>query len=344
LKELRVEDAIGHILCHDFTRIVPGEMKGAQFRKGHIIRDEDIPILLSMGKEHIFVWEKEVGMLHEDEAASRLVSLCQNSGMKRSETVEGKIELTAEYAGLFRIDLPRFYAVNAIDDIIIAARHSLSAVQAGDKLAGMRVIPLVIPEAKIIQAETTAGPQPLFELMPYKLKTAGVVITGSEVANGIIKDAFTPVITEKLAACNMAISKRLIVGDGIENVAEAIAEVRLEKPDIIICTGGMSVDPDDNTPGAIRQSGASIVTYGAPVLPGSMFLLGYFPDGGAIMGLPGGAMYRGSRGGGIFDIVLPRIAAGITLTKQDFIHMGNGGLCFNCKECHYPVCPYGKTV
>jgi hypothetical protein len=170
-------------------------------------------------------------MLHEGEAASRLASLCQSSGMKYGETVEGKIELTAEYAGVFRIDLPHFNAVNAIDDIIIAARHSFSAVQAGDKLAGMRVIPLVIPEEKMIQAETTAGTTPLFELLPYTLKTAGVVITGSEVASGRVKDAFTPVITAKLAGCNMTISTRVVVGDGIEHVAAAIAEARREKPD-----------------------------------------------------------------------------------------------------------------
>ncbi|MDR0525455.1 MAG: molybdopterin-binding protein [Spirochaetaceae bacterium] len=341
MKQVRIEDAVGLILCHDMTRIVPGEMKGPQFRKGYAVRQEDIPLLRSMGKEHIYVWEKPAGMLHEDEAALRLADLCGTTGFQRSPLSEGKLELFAEYDGLFRIDLERFNAVNRLPDMVIAARHSLSPVKAGDKLAGMRVVPLTIPEERLQEAAAVAGPAPLFELLPYTLKTAGVIITGSEIKSGKIQDAFMPLLTEKLGNLGLGVVKKLIVGDGIDSITQAIAEVRADKPDMVICTGGMSVDPDDNTPGAIKRSGAEIITYGVPVLPGSLFLLGYYADGTAVMGVPGGAMYSKKRGG-IFDIVLPRIAAGLPMTKQDFGILGNGGLCLGCRECHYPICPYGK--
>ncbi|MDR0561258.1 MAG: molybdopterin-binding protein [Spirochaetaceae bacterium] len=342
MKQVRIEDAVGTILCHDLTRIVPGEMKGARFRKGHIIGAEDIPVLRSMGKNHLYVWEQEAGMVHENEAALRLADLCGKTGFKRSNLSEGKVELFAEYDGLFRIDLERFTAVNQVPEVIIAARHSLSAVKAGDKLAGMRVIPLVIPEERLREAETAAGDAPLFDLLPYTLKTAGAVITGSEIAEGRIPDAFTPYLTEKLGAYGIRVVKALTAGDGIASITEAIAEVRRDKPDMVVCTGGMSVDPDDNTPGAIKQSGADIAAYGVPVLPGSMFLLGYYADGTPVMGLPGGVMYHKNRGS-IFDIVLPRIAAGLRITRRDLVLLGNGGLCLACPECHYPVCPFGKA-
>jgi hypothetical protein len=339
MRKVRVEDSVGQVLCHDLTRIVKDEMKGVQFRKGHIVQQEDIPMLLSMGKEHLYVWEKSAGMLHENEAAERLAAICRNANMKQSGVSEGKIELSAECRGLFRVDAARLNAVNAVDDIVIATRHTLTPVEKGDKLAGMRVIPLVIPEERLAQAESAAGKLPLFELLPYTARTACVVSTGSEVASGRIKDTFTPVVIEKLAAFGITVQKHIVVSDGLENIASAIVDARDAHPDMILCTGGMSVDPDDNTPGAIAQSGAHIVTYGTPVLPGSMFMLGYFDDGCAIMGLPGCVMYAKAS---IFDIVLPRVAAGVRMVKQDFTTMGYGGLCLSCPECRYPVCPYGK--
>ncbi|MDR1956367.1 MAG: molybdopterin-binding protein [Treponema sp.] len=340
MKKLRIEDAVGQVLCHDLTRIVPGEMKGPQFRKGHILGEADLPMLRSMGKEHVFVWEKQPGMLHEDEAAERLAALCQNTHIGLCKVGEGKIELVAEREGIFCGDVPRLNQVNAVPDVAIAARHSRSPVQAGDKLAGIKVVPLVIPEEIIGQAEAAAGPTPLFELRPYSLKTASVITTGNEVAQGLIQDAFTPVIIKKLAVYGIEVIRQVVVGDGVDVVAEAIREARRGKPDLILCTGGMSVDPDDLTPGAIKQSGAEIVTYGAPVTPGVMFLLGYFDDGVPILGIPGCVMYRYAT---IFDLVLPCIAAGIRMYKQDFTVLGNGGLCLGCKECHYPICPFGKT-
>ena len=339
MKLIRTEEAVGHVLCHDMTQIIKDEYKDARFRKGHVVREEDIPVLLSMGKEHLYVWEMTPGMLHENDAAERLCALCINDNLERSAVKEGKIELTAACDGLFRVHSERLIAVNSLDDIMIATRRGNTAVRKGDKLAGTRVIPLIIEEEKLRAAEEAAGGAPLLELLPYVKKTAAIVATGSEVKKGLIQDTFTPVVKDKLAAFGIETLTVLYSGDGVESVAAAIAEARNTGAEIILCTGGMSVDPDDNTPGGIRASGARIVTYGAPVLPGAMFLLGYYGDGAVVCGLPGCVMYAGAT---VFDLVLPRIAAGVEVTKRDLVTLGEGGLCLGCNPCHWPNCPFGK--
>ena len=339
MKLIRTEDAVGHVLCHDMTQIIPGKYKDARFRKGHVVTAEDIPVLLRMGKENLYVWEMTPGMVHENDAAERMCALCRNEHMTASAVKEGKMELTADIDGLFRVDSQRLRAVNSQDEVMIATRHGNTPVRRGDKLCGTRVIPLVIPEEQLRRAEEAAGGAPLLELLPYRLKTAGVITTGSEVAKGLIQDAFTPVVERKLAACGIAMTEHRVVGDGVEAIADAIAQVRAAGVDLILCTGGMSVDPDDNTPGAVKRSGARIVTYGAPVLPGAMFLLGYFDDGTPIMGLPGCVMYASTT---VFDLVLPRVAAGVPVTRADIAEMGEGGLCLGCGTCTYPNCGFGK--
>ncbi len=339
MKKIPVEQAVGQVLCHDMTQIIPGVSKGPRFRKGHIVTPEDIPVLLSMGKESIYVFELAPGWLHEDEAAERLCALCIGEGMERSGPKEGKIELTAGRDGVLMVDTARLNAVNAIEELMIATRKGGRPVRKGDKLCGTRVIPLVIEEEKLRAAEQAAGDKPLLQLLPYKLKTAAVITTGSEVAKGRITDRFTPVVEKKLSEFGIRMTEHRVVDDGMDNLLEALAEMRKKPVDMILCTGGMSVDPDDNTPGAIRRSGARIVTYGAPVLPGAMFLLGYYEDGRPVMGLPGCVMYAKAT---IFDLVLPRIAAGVELTRQDFTTLGEGGLCLGCDVCTYPHCPFGR--
>ena len=330
MERIEVQDAVGQVLCHDVTRIVKGDnvtrtagFKGAQFRKGHVIREEDIPILLSMGKEHVYVWELGEGMLHEDDAARRLCALCRNDRMRPTEVREGKIELVAETDGLFRVDSDRLRAVNGVGEMMIATKRGDTHVSAGDRLAGMRAIPLVIEECKLEEAERAAGPKPLLELLPYRLRRAGIVTTGSEVYHGRIKDTFTPVIEEKLERYGMEKAFHRVVDDGVENIATAIRAARDEGVDLVLCTGGMSVDPDDNTPGAVKASGAEIVSYGAPVLPGAMLLMGYFSDGVPVMGLPGCVMYAKTTA---FDLVLPLVAAGVRVTREHIVSLGEGGL------------------
>ena len=336
MKLIKTQDAAGHVLCHDLTQIIKGEYKDARFRKGHIVTEEDIPVLLSMGKENLYIYEMTPGMVHENDAAERLYALCANDNMLRSEVKEGKIELTAACDGLFTVKSDRLLAVNSQEDIMIATRKGGTAVHRGDKLAGMRVIPLIIEEEKLRCAENAAGDEPLMALHPFIKKTACIVTTGNEVKKGVINDTFTPVVIEKLKAYGIETIATIRSGDGVENVRDAILEMRCKKPDLIFCTGGMSVDPDDNTPGA---SGARIVTYGAPVLPGAMFLVAYFDDGTAICGLPGCVMYAGAT---VFDLLLPRLAAGVPVTRGDLVALGEGGLCLGCKPCRYPLCPFGR--
>ncbi|BAK98490.1 hypothetical protein OBV_12920 [Oscillibacter valericigenes Sjm18-20] len=340
MKLIKTQEAVGHVLCHDLTQIIPGEFKGARFRKGHVVTEEDIPVLLSMGKENLYVWELHPGMLHEDDAAIRLCGLAMGQNIRRTEDIkEGKIELFAECDGYFTVDAEKLNAVNAIQDVMLATRKGATAVKTGDKLAGMRVIPLVVPEATLEAAEAAAGSTPILNILPYRLKTAGIVTTGSEVKNGLIEDKFTPAVKKKLEDMGIKTVAQIFSGDGVENVAIAINQVRAKDVDLVLCTGGMSVDPDDNTPGGIRAAGAEIVTYGAPVLPGAMFLLGYFSDGTPVMGLPGCVMFAGAT---VFDLVFPAVAAGIPVSRSDIVALGNGGLCLGCKPCHWPNCPFGK--
>ena len=340
MKLIDTQNAAGHVLCHDLTRIVPGESKDAQFKKGHVVTEEDIPMLLSMGKDHLYVWETDENTLHENEAADRLAALCENEHMRRGEVKEGKIELFATEDGLFTVDADRLDALNDLPDIMVAARHTNSPVRAGDKLGGTRIIPLLIDRRRIDEAARLVGPEPLMRLHPYRegLK-AGIVTTGSEVFYGRITDKFTPVVEKKLAAFGIPLAERHVSDDQTANIVKAIGEVRAAGVDIVLCTGGMSVDPDDRTPAAIRDSGAQIVTYGAPVLPGAMFLLGYYDDGVPVMGLPGCVMYSRAS---IFDIVLPRVVAGVRISRRDLTRLGSGGLCLQCDVCTYPNCGFGK--
>jgi molybdenum cofactor synthesis domain-containing protein len=336
LKLIKTEDAVGQILCHDITQIIKGVTKDAVFRKGHIIKEEDIPVLLSVGKEHIYIWENNENMLHENDAAKILFELCKGENMHGSDIKEGKIELIADIDGVLKIDREKLVKVNSLGEMMIASRHSDIPIKVGDKIAGTRIIPLVIEKEKMEKAKSIGGP--LFSINPYKLKTAGVITTGSEVLKGLIKDDFTPVIKEKLSEYGVNVISHKLSGDDNALITSYIKSMIAEGADMVICTGGMSVDPDDRTPLAIKNTGADIVTYGAPVLPGAMFMLAYCGDV-PVMGLPGCVMYSGRT---VFDLVLPRIVTGERLKTEDFVTMGEGGLCLSCDVCTFPNCGFGK--
>ena len=327
------------MLCHDITQIIPGVTKDAVFRKGHIITEEDIPVLLSVGKEHIYIWEKNENILHENEAAEILRDICMGEHMKPSEPKEGKIELTAEIDGLFLADTARLKAVNSLGRVMIATRSSGVPVKKGDKLCGTRIIPLVIEKEAMAKAKEVAGDTPLLQLKPFRPRKYGVVTTGSEVFHGRITDKFTPVIEQKLAAYGCEMVAHEICDDDDKGITAAINKMLADGVEMVVCTGGMSVDPDDRTPLAIRNTGASIVSYGAPVLPGAMFLVSYMPDGRPVCGLPGCVMYAKRT---IFDICLPYLLADEPITADYLAGLGNGGLCLNCPVCVWPNCGFGK--
>lgn len=341
---IKTEEAVGQVLCHDITQIIPGVKKGPVFKKGHIIQKEDIPVLLSVGKEHLYVWEKHEGILHEDDAAEILRDICMGNAaqMSASKPSEGKIEISASINGLLKINSEKLLAVNSLGQMMIATIHGNTAVKKGDKLAGTRIIPLVIEEEKMKKARDLAGDKPLLSILPFKSAKVGIVVTGSEIEKGLIKDAFTPVLEKKLSEYDTQILGQQLTGDDKEKITNAVLDFARKGADIILCTGGMSVDPDDRTPGAIKDTGAEIISYGSPVLPGAMFLLAYLNHNEKripLMGLPGCVMYAGRT---VFDLVLPRILAGEVLTAADLAAYGEGGLCLGCKPCHYPNCGFGK--
>ena len=344
MKLIDTKDAVGHVLCHDITQIIPGRQKGPVFRKGHIETEEDIPVLYSVGKEHLYVWEKKEGMLHEDEAAAILRDICMGGApyMCASKPSEGKIEITAAVDGLLKIRRDALRAVNSLGEMMIATVHGDFPVKCGDKLAGTRIIPLVIGEEKLKKAKAAVGESPILSILPFRHTKAGIVVTGSEVAKGLIQDAFGPVLKEKLSEYDTELIGQTIVSDQRDEIQKAVMDLVKKGVQMVLVSGGMSVDPDDHTPGAISDTGAGIVSYGAPVLPGAMFLLAYLDYEGRkvpLLGLPGCVMYARRT---IFDLVLPRLLAGEVLDAGDLASYGEGGLCLSCESCHFPNCGFGK--
>ena len=305
MKLIRTEDAAGQVLCHDITQIIPGEFKGARFRKGHIIQPEDIPVLLSIGKENLYVWEKKPGILHEDEAAALLYKAAAGKNIHGTEPKEGKIELIADCDGLLKINREALLAVNRTPQMMIATIHGDLPVKKGQKLAGTRIIPLVIEQEKIDAMQAAAGSEPILNVLPMQAKKFAVITTGSEVFKGRIEDKFTPILVGKLAEYGCEMTYHKTCDDDPAGITAAILEAKAAGCELIFTTGGMSVDPDDRTPLAIKNTGAEIITYGAPVLPGAMFLVSYL-DGVPVCGLPGCVMYAKRT---IFDLLLPRLLA-----------------------------------
>lgn len=339
MKQIRIEDSVGCILSHDVTKIVPGEFKGRLFKKGHVIREEDIPKLLDIGKEHIYVWGPKKGQLHENDAAIRVKDLVLGQGCYISEEIkEGKIDFFANTQGIVKINKDLLLKLNLLGEIIVSTIHNNTPVKKGEKIGATRVIPLIIDEKKILEAEKIIK-EKIISVEEIKPKKAVLITTGNEVYKGRIKDAFLPVMKEKLEYYGSEIVKQIILPDNKEMITENILKaIEEDKVDMIICTGGMSVDPDDVTPSAIKDCNGEIVTYGAPVLPGAMFLLAYYKNI-PILGVPSCAMYSKRT---IFDLVLPRILADEKLSFEDIARFGNGGMCLNCEICSFPHCSFGK--
>ncbi|BCJ87180.1 molybdopterin-binding protein [Effusibacillus dendaii] len=323
MREVHVRDAIGMRLAHDLTRIVPGEFKGRVFQKGHVIREEDIPMLLDIGKEHIYVLEIPPGQLHEEEAAIRLANAVSGDNLTSDGPSEGRVDLKATIRGLLKVDTEALWMINSIGELAVVTRKTDTVVETGAMVAAMRAIPLLIEEQKIIQAETTARMSaPVITVLPFRHTKAGIITTGSEVAEGRIEDRFGPRIREKVAPFPVDVLGQKIVGDRKEDIQTAIRQFLAQGADLIICTGGMSVDPDDRTPGAIHELATEVVTYGMPVLPGSMMMLAYI-NHVPVFGLPGAVIYEPVTA---FDLFLPKILAGDKVTRGEVAEMGHGGL------------------
>jgi molybdenum cofactor synthesis domain-containing protein len=339
MKTVPVQESLGMVLCHDVSQIIPGQFKGPAFKKGHIVQGNDIPKLLDMGKEHLYVWEINSELLHENEAAIRIARAAAGQGIILSEPKEGKVDLVATRNGLLKIKIDALEEVNWAEEVIFATLHSNQRVHKGKTIAGTRIIPLVIEKRKIeLVEEVCRQHDPLIEIKPLRSLRVGIVTTGSEVYHGRIKDQFGPVVTRKLEEFGCQVIGQTFASDHVRLIADGILNFACEGAQMVTVTGGMSVDPDDMTPAAIRAAGGRVVTYGASALPGAMFMLAYLGDI-PVMGLPGCVMYHKTS---IFDLVLPRLLAGEELTRDDFVNLAHGGLCVQCEPCRYPDCGFGK--
>ena len=339
MKEVSAHDAVGMVLAHDLTQIIPGEFKGSRFKKGHIIAAEDVDVLLSMGKKHVYVVDKEETDIHEDEAAMRIAVAAAGQGIRLVAPGEGKIELVAEYDGLLKINTAMLNQLIDQDEIMFASIHENQLVKKGQKVAGTRVIPLFVNESIVVGAEKVCQAGRMVEILPLKQLKIGLVTTGSEVYTGKIKDAFGPVLERKFGELGSTVVNQLFADDDEDMIADCIKQLIDQGVDMIGVTGGMSVDPDDRTPTGIRKAGGHIITYGAPVLPGAMFMLAYIGNV-PVVGLPGCVMYSRVS---IFDLIVPRILAGEIPTRTDIKKLAHGGLCQNCEICTYPNCGFGKA-
>lgn len=337
MKKVKTENAVGMVLCHDITAMYDG-FKGAAFKRGHVIAEEDIPRLLDLGKKYIFIWEENAEELHEEDCARRLAAMAPVEGAHYTEPSEGKVLLIADQRGMFRINRKLLEEINSIGDITISTLPDHYPVEAGARLASMRIVPLVTKEAQIIRAEELCRDTKLLDLRSYQKRKAGIIITGSEIYTGRIQDKFEPVIREKLAGYPSEILEVAICDDDLDMIMSAARKQLQMGADLLIFTGGMSVDPDDLTPTAIRGLGAEIITHGVPSQPGNMTLVAYL-DEIPLLGIPGAAISMPTT---LFDVLLPQIFTGDKLSREDLIRLGDGGLCQLCEVCHFPVCTFGR--
>ncbi len=337
MKKLRVQDAIGKTLCHDITAMRDG-FKGAAFKRGHMITPEDIPAMLDLGKRTVFVWEENAGEIHEEDAALRMAAMAPVPGAHYTAPSEGKVVLIADEPGMFRVNTALLEKINSIGDITITTLPDHFPVKPGARLASMRIVPLVTQESRIIAAEKLCAEQKLLDLRPYQNKKVGVIITGSEIYTGRIQDKFQPVVRAKMKQYPAEILGVTICDDDLDMICRTARGYLEQGADFLIFTGGMSVDPDDLTPTAIRTLGAEIISYGVPAQPGNMTLVAYLGDV-PVLGVPGAAISLPTT---MFDVLLPQIFAGDRFTRQDLIRLGDGGLCQMCKSCHYPNCTFGR--
>ena len=337
MKKVRVEDAVGMTLCHDITEMRDG-FKGAAFRRGHVITEADIPHMLDIGKRTVFIWEENAGEIHEEDAALRMAAMAPVAGAHYTGPSEGKMTLVADSEGMLRVDTELLREINSIGDLTISTLPDHYPVKPNMRLAAMRIVPLVTREEQIIEAERLCRGRKLMDLLPYKPLRAGIIITGSEIYRGRIMDRFEAVARAKLSRYPGKVLGVRICDDDLEMLMGAARGLLKSGADFLIFSGGMSVDPDDLTPTAIRNLGCDVISHGVPSQPGNMTLMAYLGDV-PVMGVPGAAISLPTT---IFDVLLPQVYTGLPLTREDLIRLGDGGLCQLCGSCHFPNCTFGR--
>jgi len=339
MKKIRIEQAVGMVLGHDVTQIIPGKYKGPRFRRGHRIKKEDIPKFLEIGKDHVFVMRLKAGVIHEDEAALRLGRAFSGENIDITGPSEGKVTFHSKISGVLYINFPLLHRINLSRNVILSTIYRYTPCSPGMAVGATRIISLTAPEKLIERVETWCEKKgPVIEILPYRKLNIGVIVTGNEIFNGRIKDQFDERVGKKIVDYGSRVIKKLLVPDDIRQISEALHELREDRIDFFLVTGGLSVDPDDVTRAAIKKAGAKIIFYGTPVLPGAMFLYGML-EKKPLLGLPACVFYHKAT---LFDLIFPRILAGEVLTRREISFFGHGGFCRNCDQCHFPLCPFGK--
>ncbi len=341
IQVVKIEDAVGHPLAHDITEIVPGQFKGAAFLKGHLVGGEDLEHLRRLGKNHLYILKCERNEMHEDAAAVALANALCGRGVDWSGPPrEGKISLKATGDGLLKIDVNALYHFNMCNDVMCATQHSNSVVRKGEQVAATRAIPLVIANDTVEQAVQAAqsATEGVVRVLPMASIKAGVLIIGDEVYYGHIKDQFQPIIEAKVTEMGGEIIDLIFLPDDDRRIADTATTMVARGVNLLMTTGGMSVDPDDRTRHGLKKAGATDIVYGAAVLPGAMFMVAYL-HGIPVLGIPACGMYTART---ILDLILPRVLAGEKITRTEIAMLGHGGLCLHCTTCTFPVCPFGK--
>ncbi len=335
---LPLEDAVGKVLSHDITKIIRGEFKGPAFKKGHVITAEDVPELLKLGKERVYVLKLDADDVHEDEAGIRLGRAAAGQGVTCSAPKESRVNLFADIPGLLKVNVPALEEINDLPEVILSTLPNNTPVEAGEMLAGTKVIPLVVKDDVVKAAEEICAKHGgVIRVVPFRPMDAGIIVTGNEVYHGRIKDSFGPVLKQKVESLGSRILAIEYAPDDAQVIARLINGMITGGARLVLVSGGMSVDPDDVTPQGIRLSGASIEKYGSPILPGAMFMLAYRGNV-PVLGVPACGMYFRIT---VLDLVLPRLLAGDRLTRRDIVALAHGGLCRSCRVCHYPRCSFG---
>jgi len=340
IKTVKVEDAVGLRLSHDITEIRPGEFKGPAFRQGHTVCEGDLCRLQRLGKNHLYVIDLEEDEIHENEAAALMAGALAGEGIVwENNPREGKIDLYAAYNGLLKVDVPALAAFNMVDEAMCATLHNHTPVKKGEKVAATRAIPLIMKRAAIQRAAAIARQNgAVLSVTPLRQARAALIITGNEIYHGLIQDRFAPILTRKVEALGSEVAAVNFLPDDAQAIAWTIRSHLGRGCDLMLLTGGMSVDPDDVTRQGIRLAGAAEVHYGTAALPGAMFLVAYVGQV-PVLGVPACALHHPVT---VLDLVLPRILAGEHIGKVELALLGHGGLCRDCQVCTYPACPFGK--
>jgi len=339
MKKIKIEDAVGMVLGHDVTQIIPGQFKGPRFKRGHLIREEDIPEFLKIGKEHVYVMELKAGVIHEDEAALRLGRAFSGENIDLTGPSEGKVTFLSKISGILKVNLSLLHRINLSGNIILSTLHRHTPCSQRMAVGATRIISLTAPERQIGKMENWREKYgPVVEILPYRTLNVGVVVTGNEFFHGRTEDQFDDRVGKKIINFGSRVVKKRIVPDDISQISNALSELKDEPVDLILVTGGLSIDPDDVTRAGIKKAGTKIIFYGTPILPGAMFLYGML-RGKPVLGLPACVFHHNAT---LFDLIFPRLLAGETLKRRGISLLGHGGFCRNCEPCHFPVCPFGK--